>query len=376
MATRRVVTVESREINSVSKSKLMMYDKCPLKAYKAERDTSLFQGSKEMEVGVLAHEIAAKEVANFYGIAREINNIEERFELDIIFKTQESIKYDKLKSYYGGHIDLIGVEQAESIQVDDVCDGFRVNVRFDAISRALIKDRNYIVIDDWKTGFQLSTEVDTEALIYAYVAYKTYNLPVIFRRISLFTGKLWTNIFSEESILKIESTILYKMKKYKEEMESEYIPEHKPGSHCVYCPFLRQCEGRKFVDSLNNKYKASLIAKAYSSKLESDVKNAAKELLNELPEGETVLIPFINGGYGAVAKTSTSFQLAKRKITNKDLIKLLVETGEIDEYMDALTLKINEPLYNHLKKDYGIELKEVVKTTVELKINEKEDENE
>ena len=364
---RKRVTIETRVIKSVSKSKLDIFDKCPLQAWKKERDTGhTSTHSRNLDIGVLAHELAAKAVAESVGINRVVSNLEERFPLDVIFQVQEDINFAKLLLNYGEDLTIIGVEESASLSIESMNNEFRINTRYDCLGRLTVKNQTYIVVDDFKTGFQLKTQVDTEALLYAYVAYKTYDLPVIFRRISLNSGKVWSKEFSIEGLKRIESSILLKIAKYKEEMESDYVPEHTPGSHCYYCPELMRCQGRKYIDTLNDKYKIALWAKEVAKFRETEVKSAAALLINEESIDGQILIPFLeNGKYGAIASVSESYQLNGRKIKKSDIIRLLIETDEIEDFVDDIDIKFSPELANKLMS-YNIPMKQVIRTSVKL----------
>lgn len=373
----------TNKIKSVSKSRLADHEKCPLMAYNKARDTKPNQGGRALEVGILAHEIAAKKAADIAGIAREVNNVMERFPMDVIYEVQEEIFKHTNFSHLYNTMQIIGVEESVSFPMPDIADNFRFNGRFDCVAYMEINKQKYIVVDDYKTGFQISTDVDTEAIVYAYAAFKHFGgsaLPVIFRRIGLRNGKTWSHEFSVDTLNNMESVIVFKVQHWKDEMEGELIPEHTPGSHCLYCPYLRNCSGRRHVDSLHRKYKAAIWAKQYAKALESEVKSAAMEVLSasETPSTneELVLLPFLGDRYGAVAKTTESYQLKGRKLKKAEIIKMLVETGEIGDYLDQVDIKFNEDLSVLLNDTYKIPMKRVTRTAVSLVESRQEEEDE
>ena len=371
----------NNKITSFSKSRLEKHGKCPLWAYNDLRSTKGQDSSRALEIGILAHEIAAKKLADKVGIEREVFDVKERFPLEVIFEVEEEIfKYTNFDYLYKD-MQVIGVEESVSFEVPEIQKGFRFNGRFDAVSFMEIYNQKYIVVDDFKTGFHISTTVDTEALIYAYAAYKHFGgLPVIFRRIGLRNGKLWSHEFSIQTLKNMENNILFKVKHWKEEMEGDLIPEYTPGSHCMYCPYLSSCQGRKDITNLNRKMKASIWAKQYAKKLDAEVKAGATEVLShmEVPEAgkEVVLLPFLGNKYGAVAKTSESFGLKGRKITKTDLIKLLIETGDIGRFAEALDIKLTGEMAQIIETEYKIPTKRTLRTTVSLVETLEEDDNE
>lgn len=364
-----------KEIKKVSKSLLSKYEKCPLWAYKDIRETKPKNfSSKPLEVGILAHEYAAKMLAEKIGVTREVN--ENKFPLEVVYEVKQMIKKINLDYFYR-NLQIIGVEEYLTFESPEVEKDFVFAGRFDALSFTEVEEQKYIVVDDFKTSFVISTEVDSEALIYAYAVNKHFGLPVIFRRISLRNGRYFSHTFESADLEDMKETILFKIKFWKEELEGELIPEYTPGSHCQYCPYLSSCQGRKDISNLNKKYKAAIWAKQFAKKYETEVKAAAAEVLThttEIEDGE-VLLPFLDNKYGAVAKISKSYSLKTRKFKKEDIIKLLIETGEIDKYINLLDIKLDESLAKELAEDYKIPTKEVVRTTVSL-VEKQGEENE
>lgn len=364
------------KVNSVSKSALVDYGKCAKMAKLKKSDPRPNVASDKMNVGILGHEVAAREVAALFGIQRGVS---ENYSLEVLFEVQEKIgKYTKFNELYN-NMSLIGLEYSVSLDMPEIGEGFRFNGRFDAICSIEINHQSYIVIDDFKTGYHISTAIDSEALIYAYVAQQLYGLPVVFRRIGLMNGKVWSHTFSIDSINKMKESILLSIKMYKMDMESDMVPEWTPGGHCLYCPYLMSCQGRKSLKTINDRFKVAIWAKNVAKFNETLVKIAAKEVLDNSSglENGAVLIPFINGGYGAVVSVSESYGLKGRKIKKSDVIRLLIETGEIDKYIDCLDLKMSEELANELKKVYKMPTQKTTKTTLKLVAMEgEEDEDE
>lgn len=358
------------KVSSASKSKISLYNKCPLRAYKTLREVKGdFGGSKMLDIGMLAHELAAKEVYELSGKEYNLEKLAERYPLEVIYEVQENtratVNFEKIFKDQT----IIGVEETFSVELPGVAEDFKLISKPDAVAFGNINGQPYVRVYDWKTGYGTINEIDSEAIIYAYAAYKKYSLPVIFSRVSLTTGRYWSNEFSTVSLEKMTPMLVGLLKSYKKDMESEVLPEFKPGSHCHYCPFITQCDGRKYVTTLRQKMKAAIWAKELAKKYEAEVKDAAKEVLGNikepLKEGEIPLLPFLDNRYGAIANTSRSFQLASRKIKAKDVIKLLEESGLLGEVIDNLTLKLDLHSAN-LLNSLQIPTKEVVRTTIKL----------
>jgi len=358
------------KINSVSKSRLQDFEKCPLMAYKKIRDTSAFESNQAIEIGNLTHELAEKRIADFANIEFHIQNIAQRYDLVTIDTVNSMLENKNIESFYSD-IQVIAIEEPISVSMPEVREGFVFSARFDIVSFAEIDEQRYIIVDDLKSSPAIKKEIDLEAIFYAYLAYEKYGgLPVIFRRISLSSNQVFKEIFSVNRIEKMKPNIIFKAMQYMEDMESEMLPEYNPGKHCLYCPYISTCKGRKEINSLHNKFKASIWAKMYAKRYEGEVKSAAQEVLNRqylpLPGEEVVLLPFLRNRYGVTAKTSESWQLAKRNLKKADIINLLIETGDISDFISNLDIKFNEELAEKLSREYDIEMKRVVKTSISL----------
>ena len=368
------------KVGSASKSKISLYNKCPLRAYKTLREVKGdFGGSKMLDIGMLAHELAAKEVYKLSGKEYNIEKLALRYPLEVIYEVQENtrakVNFEKIFKDQS----IISIEETFSIELPEIDKDFKLISKPDAIAFGNINGQPYVRIYDWKTGYGTINEIDSEAIIYAYAAYKKYSLPVIFARVSLTTGKFWSNEFSTVSLENMTPMLIGLLKSYKKDMENEVLPEFKPGSHCQYCPFITQCDGRKYVTTLRQKMKAAIWAKELAKKYENEVKNAAKEVLGNikepLKEGEIPLLPFLDNRYGAIANTSKSYQVASRKIKAVDILNLLIDSGLISNVVDNLKLKLDQDSAN-LLNSLQIPTKEVVKTTIKLEAVQGESEEE
>jgi hypothetical protein len=335
------------------------------------------ENSRVLDIGILAHEIAAKEVFQLAGKEYNLEKIIERFPMDVIYEVQESVKGSvNFERLFSGQA-IIAVEESFSVDLPQVAENFRLISKPDAMTYREVRGTPYMCVYEWKSGFTINASVDTEALVYAYATHKKYGLPVIFNRVNIRTGKIWSHEFTAQSIIDIEPMLISLMKKFKVDMESEFTPEFKPGSHCQYCPYIAKCDGRKYVNTLRHKYKAALWAKELAKKYEDEVKRAAAEVLaTAVPEngeeGTEVLLPFLEGRYGAVANTTKSYQLGTRKIKKADIIKALKEADMLDAVIDNLDLKFDEDVANLLSGSFDIPMKEVVRTTIKLQEKEEE----
>jgi len=377
------------KINSASKSRLRDYDTCPLMAYEKLRKTEPMKPNKNMDIGSLAHELSYVQLSEFSGIPFESRNIEERFPIDVIDTVYEMLTDRDLSIYYKD-IQIMGIEESVSINVPGINAEnepmFVLNGRFDIVSTADIDDQRYIVVDDLKGGAAVKKDTDIEAIVYAIAAYEKYGgLPVIFRRISLGSRMVHKETFSVARIKRLIPILKFKMKEYKVNMESEMIPEYIPGDHCVSCDNLEKCQGRKIVHSLQHKVKAAEWAKQYAKVKNKEVEAAVKEymqnkfVVNSISDGSThEALPFLNGKFGASINVSSTWQLKGRSFKKADVLKLLAETGDLEDLIaeDLVSFKLNESIAKKLSEEYKIPTHEVYRTTVSLEpVNTMEDED-
>lgn len=365
---------KKRNISSVSKSRLASFSKCPQRSWLALRDTERsIDNNRFLDIGILAHELAAEQVYVIAGKEYNLESIEARFPPEIIYavKTEIDGKVNFEKLLKNQHI--LEIEQSFSIEMEMIEKDFRLIVKPDLITYRDIKGKPFISVYDWKTGFSMSTEVDIEAMIYAYAAFKKYGINIIFNRVNIKSGKIWSHEFTYENLLLIEPIIIPLIKRFKRTMEKGMVPEFKPGSHCATCKYIAQCDGRKYISSLRHKYKAAVWAKELAKKYETEVKGAAAEVLSatqlpDLPDRdkEIVLLPFLNGEFGAIAETSKSYQLAGRKIKKVDIIKALLQANMLDQVIENLDLKFDAEVSEFLSENFKIPMKEVVRTSIKL----------
>jgi CRISPR/Cas system-associated exonuclease Cas4 (RecB family) len=368
--------IEKFEVMSASKSKIASFKKCALKAYKDARNTKAFSGSSsQMSVGNIAHEFADRKVKEMMGLdVAPYDYASSSYDLETYFEFYSKIERNlrKIDGILSGHT-IISTEESFTIELDDVCTGFRFIAKPDVLSYTEYTGVNYIHVTDWKTGFSSINNVDEEALLYAYAAFKKYNMPVVFSRLNLMTGASYTHTFHETILMQLEPQIIKILKDYKKAMESNISPEFQPGSHCSYCPYIEQCDGRKYAHSLQQKFKIAIWAKALASKMESEVKASAGELLAQSPE-ETIPVSFLNGRYGVEAQVSESIQLAGRKVSKKDIFEMLIEDESLELIKDTIDFKISPELKDALENLHSVKTKVVTRTVIKLKPKEDEDE--
>jgi len=366
-------------IKNVSKTRLRDYEKCPLMLYKKLRDNEPYTESVQLQIGIMANELAKKKIAESAGKKYEVHNIEDRFSLVVVDKVLNIIENKNIESYYTD-LQVIAIDESVAIQMDNIEKGFMFSAKLDVVSFTEINNQKYVVVDELKSGQAIKRETDIDSIMGAYAAHEHYGgLPVIFRRIALSSNLIFIDEFSIERIERLKPFIYFKTKELKEDMESDLIPCYKPGNHCLYCKYIHSCQGRKNISSLQNKFKAAIWAEMYAKKYKKEVKNAATELLKYIPINEeaeeTVLLPFLNGRYGAVAKTTESWQLKGRSIKKNEILKVLIETGEINDFIDNIELKFNETLAKKLENEYKVPMKKVVKQVVSLiEVNGEENE--
>lgn len=371
-----------KEFGSVSKSRLAKYMKCPAQAYESLRETKKdLSFNQAIEKGNLYHELAAKQLHDMCtnkDYVYDIKKLETYTDLGIYNEVLDSMKFINLSKKLDGQA-IIEIEKEITIQLPEVAPDFIVRAKPDGLSYMTIDKQDYIGIIEFKSGFSDISVIDNEVIIYAYAISKKYSLPVVFQRINLTNGKMFTHVFNKYRLAELKPQIVYVIKKWKSDMESEIKPEIKPGSHCSYCPYLTKCAGRKHISTLRQKYKAAIIAKNLAKKYEEEVKDAAKAELEMHPEyteskGENILLPFLDNRYGAISKTTEFNQLAK-KIVKKDEVKdLIIEyvlsnpTPENQELLkNCMSISLTDEVANILENNT---LAETIQNTENVGIKE------
>jgi len=363
------VAAQRKQINTASKTLITQYEDCPLRTYKHLRDTDKTSDhSRLLDIGILGHDIAASAASDILQGSYEPTT--ENFPLEVVYEVNEEIRdHVNFKELLADQ-SLIGIEEKYTVSFPEVSEDFNLIVKNDLTTYREIKGIPYTVIYEWKTGYNIKMEVDAEAILYALAAYKKYGLPVIFIRLGLRNGKRFPKVFSIDSLEDIQPDVVKLLKRYKRDMEDEFSPEFNPGSHCQHCKYIAQCDGRKYIGSLRHKLKASIWAKELAKHYEKEVKAAAQLVLEKDGKpgvGEvTALLPFLDGKYGAVAKTSSSFQLKTRKVKKAEIMDKILEVGAFAEYAPFMELKFNEEVAAKLESDFEIPFKEVIRTTISI----------
>lgn len=401
------------EFKSTSKSRLTKYQKCPALAYRSLRETKQsLEENHAIEIGNLSHELAAQELHKLQqnkDFEYDFTRLEKYRNLSTYAEAVENFKWINLRKILEGQA-VIEIEKEISIPMPEVDEGFMLKLKPDALTYMSIDKHDYIGIIEFKTGYSDITQIDSELILYCYAIAKKYSLPVSFQRINLSNGKKFEKKFSRYEIGKLHDQIVIVMKKWKEDMEGDIIPEVKPGSHCSYCHYLNKCSGRKYVSTLRQKYKAVIILKELAKKYEAEIKQAAKEELDRHPEyvesvGEHVLLPFLDNKYGAISKTISFNSLAKRALKKDEVKDLLIQhvlmnpTPEnIEMLKESMELSLTDQVSNILDSgglretienydnegvksvfkngDYSIPIKRVVKSSIAIKAEMKAEEDE
>ena len=375
MKTMDFVTEDKKiEINSISKSKIESYLKCPYKTWKNYREFNNFSDSRALKLGNFAHTILSERVKslekgedfNPEDLAKEINPVD----MDIFLEALSITKKIDIEDIVGNNT-VISNESLEAISLPEVQEDFKLVLKPDLALLRNGDNGQYIHIYEYKTGFPPSEEVlGIEGVLYSWYLFQVYNLPVVFSRYYIRTGKISHHEIDMQGLQSMEPLIVSLAKKFKQEMESEMAPEAKPSGYCLYCPFLEQCPAKDKVDSIEDKLKAMFIHKNIAKKLESEVKEFAKQALEEVgkPEAneESVLVKVRDTDLEVVAKTSKSYTVP-RKIGKKGIVELLESAGLLEDVIDHVDIKIDDEVANLLKEELGVELKPSFRTSISVK---------
>ena len=366
------------KIDSISKSRIEGYLKCPYKVWKNYRDAE-FKDSRSLKIGSFAHMILSKraeayekkEEFNIDSLAAEINPMDMDIFLEVVAMTDRV----DIENIIGDNV-IISNESLEAIELPEVSEnenseGFRLLLKPDLAILRTGDDGQYIHIIEYKTGFPPSDEsLGIEGVLYSWYLFQVYNLPVVFSRYYIRTGKMSHHEINMQGLRAMKPLIINLAKKYKQEMESEMAPEAKPSGHCLYCPFLESCPAKDKVDNMEDKLKSMVIHKNIAKKLESEVKEFAKQALEEVgkPEAgqETALIKVGDTDIEVVAKTSKSFSIP-RKIGKKGIVELIEGAGLLENVIDHIDIKIDDEVASLLEEELGISLKPSFRTSISIK---------
>lgn len=376
----------SYETNIVSKTSFEKFNKCALQAYLSRRRPATNAAvSEAASVGLLAHSLANARVEAFNGSNAKLDQLYVQYSPELIFEVMNTMKgFATLEK----HFEKLGQLQSEatySVEIPQVADKFKLTARFDAIGIRQIGDDAFCVVIDWKSGFLVDNTIDDEALLYSYVAFKTFGLPVIFTRVALRTGYAYSEVLSAEEILAMEQVFIAKFKDYKMVLESPNEPRSCPGSHCLYCQFLENCPTKDYdPNELENRFSLLQWATQLAKAQDNFLKNAGKEALkNEdqptesLLEGYRVLIPGTSMSVGC--STTTSYQSASRSVKKTDILQAMIDNGVFANnpaFVESLDVKFNTPEIIDAVQNLGFGLKAVTRNTVTIKSSEAEGEEE
>ena len=362
------------KIDTISKSKIESYLKCPYKTWKNYREYTEFQDSKSLKIGNFAHLILSERAKafeegrkfNIENITSEINPMD----IDIFMEAFEMAKKVGIEDIIGDNT-VISNESLEAMELPEVGKGFRLLLKPDLALLREGENGQYIQIIEYKTGFPSAEEkLGIEGVLYSWYLFQIYNLPVLFSRYYIRTGKMSHYEVDIDGLKASKPLIINLAKKYKQEMESEIAPEAKPSGHCLYCPFLENCPAKDKVDSIEDKLKAMVIHKTIAKKLESEIKEFAKQALEESgkpEEGEEkALVKVGDTNIEVVAKTSKSY-VVPRKLGKKGLIEFIEGAGLLEDVLDHLDIKVDDQVADLIKEELGITLKPSFRTSISIK---------
>lgn len=374
------------ETNIVSKTSFEKFNKCALQAYLSRRKPAAFANTSEAaSVGLLAHALANARVEAFMGSSAKLDQLYTQYSSELIFETMNTMSGFATLEKHFEKLEQLQSEVTYSIEMPQVADKFKLTARFDAVGIKQIGDDAFCVVIDWKSGFLVDNTIDDEALLYSYVAFKTFGLPVIFTRVALRTGYAYSEVLSPEEILAMEQVFIAKFKTYKMVLESPNEPRSTPGPHCLYCPFLETCPTKDYDPSeLENRFSLLQWATQLAKAQDTFLKNAGKEALrNEdqpsasLHEGYRVLIPGTSMSVGC--STTTTYQSASRSVKKSDILQAMLDNGVFANnpaFVESLDVKFNTPEIIDTVQSLGFGLKPVTRNTVTIRSSEAEGDEE
>lgn len=368
------------ETNLVSKTSFERYSKCQLQAYLARRHPAAYKEKSEpATLGLLAHALANAKVQAFNGSNVELERIYAEYSSELIFETINTMKgFSDLEKHFE-NLEQLQSEASFFVDMPQVAEGFKLTARFDAVGIRNIGDEAFCVVIDWKSGFLVDNVIDDEALLYSYIAFKTFGLPVIFTRVALRTGYAYSEVLSPEEILAMEQVFITKFKAFKNTLEAENEPRSCPGSHCLYCPFLEECPTKDYDPSeLENRFSLLQWATQLVKSEETFLKNAGKEVLKSenqstetTEDGYKILIPGTNISVGC--STTTSYQSASRSVKKSDILEAMIKNEVFTNnpaFIESLDVKFNTPEIIETVRSLGFGLKAVTRNTVTIKSSE------
>jgi len=346
-------------LNSISKSFAENYNTCKLKAWKKKRNNR-DKENKYLQVGLAAHELFASEIASRLGehynvrkvtdpsIKVEAESIIKRVNFERLLEGADIIGYeDRMEALLPNGLTLIGITDLVLLCNDDI-------------------KGPYINIIDFKTSYVVSKELDNEAIFYAYLAAKKYELPITFTRYSGRTGDSWGQFFTREEALAFESIIADYAAEIQRVIESEEEPFPEAGAHCLKCPYLDECSAKDLDETNPRELLAKYqLHKAMAKNLEDKVKALRFENENAIETEEFVVD----------IKETKSKVLASKGLKKSDILVVLAKAGKLEEVLSHLDLKLTEEVVEKVKT-LGFEFKDRVTRRLEIKAKDQEEEGE
>jgi len=333
------------KVSNYSKSSLSTFETCPLKAWRKVRSFK-DDSTRALLVGKASHEYFAKEVSKkrnkryktnlFFApdILREAKELAMNIDYDFLLKDSEMLFVEKRIS--------VGLNNGQSlVGINDL-----VLYRTDEYLGDLIK------IVDYKTGFKVSKEIDTEAMIYAFLAAKEYDMPIIFARISGRSQDYWEQYFSKEEALSFEPLIVDYINKVKDVLEHEESPYPTVGIHCQSCPYLGDCVAKKYdIEDIEE-----MIVK--QSLFESQAK-ILKKKIKDLTFESGVGIDGVEYSTEISIKHSPKIQKEVngklKSVPKKELLVTLANAGLLEDVLADLDITLSSNVLDRAK-DLGFSL--------------------
>jgi len=346
-------------VNSFSKSSMALFGTCQLKAWRKKRSFES-DTSRQLDVGKASHEYFAKEISRIRGkryranlfyapdILRESKSYADKIDYDFLLKDSEIMDNEfKIEVTLSNQQSLVGIVDLALYTENEFLGDF-------------------IKIIDFKSGFRVSKEVDTEAMVYAFLAAKHYKMPVIFGRISGRSGDYWEQEFSEEEALSFEEYFVSYIENMKKVLESPEEPFPTVGAHCQSCPYLNKCVAKEYD---NDNFDELIVQQALFEAKAKSMKNTIKNLAFE--NGFDIKTEH----HTAAIKTKKMPKLTKdvrgkeKLVPKKELLKLLSETGNLSLVLDALDISLTSDVIK-LAKELGLKEGSTLRKDVSVSKNQ------
>jgi len=351
-----MVFLEEKKISmsTISKSFAENYDTCKLKAWKKKRNNRDLE-NKYLQIGLAAHEMFAKKIAERIGEQYILKNITDpsiKFEAQNIIK---KVDFDKLLS----NADIIGYEQRVETLLPN---GMSLIGVLDLV--LLVDDPVvglYLHVIDFKTSYVVNKEIDNEAIFYAYLIVKAYEkvipgIPVTFTRYSGRTHDTWGHFFTNKDALAFEEIITPYASEIKKVIESEEEPFPEAGPHCIQCPFLDECSAKDLDETNPRELLVKLQLHKANVKILEDKLKALRYENEDAIETEEFRVDI---------KESKSKVVATKNMSKKDLVVLLAKAGKLEEVLNSIDLKITEQVIEKAT-ELGIDFKDRVSKRLDI----------